>query len=105
MGLHHAISRLMAPGGTDDAVACDPVFRLDCDWRGLGCMLEQSSFAGKDSAGANGAEVSHAKQAAGTRRETSGPRISAFHLFESRIWHLFSVSPELRFARGRRFER
>jgi hypothetical protein len=61
MGLHHAISRLMAPGGTDDAVACDPVFRLDCEWRGLGWMLEQSSFAGKDSAGANGAEVSHAK--------------------------------------------
>ena len=54
MGLHHAISRLMAPGGPNDAVACDPVSRLDCEWRGLGWMLEQSSFAGKESTGADG---------------------------------------------------
>jgi hypothetical protein len=54
MGLHHAISRLMVPGGPNDAVACDPVSRLDCEWRGLGWMLEQSSFAGKESTGADG---------------------------------------------------
>jgi hypothetical protein len=61
MRLHHFISRLMAPGGSDDTVACDPVFRLDCERRGLGWMLEQSSFAGKESAGAVRAEVSPAK--------------------------------------------
>jgi hypothetical protein len=75
----------MAPGGTREAVACDPVFVLDCEWCGLGWMLEQGSFAGKESARAGGAEPSPAKQAAGTCCETSGARISAFGVLESGI--------------------